>query len=158
VIRTDWVLIDERGAPARIPRDFADRVAQVPEGFDPLRVDRGEPPASALARDLTVHARELDPLGHVNNGVYLDYLEEAVAAAGGGATLAALPRRYALEYVGPATSGDALRARAWPTPDGWSHRLERAADGAVLLRGTLATGDGWRAAGGGPGDRSAGPD
>lgn len=140
LVRTDWVLTDARGAPTRIPGDFAERFSQAPDGFGPLRVDRSDPPAAASSLRLSVRARDEDPVGHVNNGVYLDYLDEAVAAAGGGATVAAFPRRYALEYVGSATAGDDLRALAWPTDYGWTHRLERAADGAVLLRGTLRTG------------------
>jgi len=134
---TDWVLTDERGAPTRIPNDFADWFAGKPEAFDPLRVDRGDPPAGASALALSVRARDLDPMGHVNNTVYLDYLDEAVVAAGGGDAVAATPRRYALEYVGSATAGDDLLALAWRTADGWTHRLQRASDGAVLLRATL---------------------
>jgi acyl-CoA thioesterase FadM len=135
---TDWVLTGPGGAPTRIPDDFADWLAGAPERFDPLRVGRAEPPAGTSAIEVRVRARDLDPMAHVNNTVYLDYLEEAIAAAGGGATLAALPRRYAMEYVGAATAGDDLVALAWPTDAGWAHRLLRASDGAVLLRGTLA--------------------
>jgi acyl-CoA thioesterase FadM len=136
---TDWVLTDARGAPTRIPNDFATWSPETQTAFEPLRVDRGEPPGSASELRMSVRGRDVDPMGHVNNSVYLDYLDEAVAAAGGGDTVAALPRRYALEYVGSAAAGDELRALAWPTPDGWTHRLERASDGAVLLRGTLGT-------------------
>ena len=136
---TDWVLTDASGAPTRIPDDFADWLVGSPERFDPLRVDRGEPPAGAVVLGLSVRGRDLDPMGHVNNAVYLDYLDEAVAAAGGGNAVAALPRRYALEHVGSATAGDDLVALAWQTDEGWTHRLQRASDGAVLLRGTLAT-------------------
>ena len=139
LVRTDWVLTDARGAPTRIPEDFQARLPETPVGFEPVRVDRADPPASASCVRLTVRTRDLDPVGHVNNGVYLDYLDEAVAAAGGGAAVAAVPRRYTLEYVGSATAGDELRALAWPTPGGWTHRLELASDGATLLRGALAT-------------------
>lgn len=134
---TDWVLTEASGAPMRIPGDFSAWLTGEPERFEPLRVDRAEPPAGTRALDLPVRARDLDPVGHVNNAVYLDYLEEAVTAAGDAAATAALPRRYALEYVGAANAGDGLRASAWPTDDGWTHRLQRASDGAVLLRGTL---------------------
>ena len=139
---TDWVLTDARGAPTRIPSDFADWLAEAPERFDPLRVDRGEPPPGAVPLDLSVRPRDLDPMGHVNNSVYVDYLDEAVVAAGGADDVAALPRRYALEYVGSATAGDDLVALAWRTGDGWTHRLQRASDGAALLRGTLGTSTG----------------
>jgi acyl-CoA thioesterase FadM len=139
---TDWVLTGAGGTPTRIPDDFTDWIAGEPERFEPIRVDRAEPPAGACAIELRVRACDLDPMAHVNNTVYLDYLDEAVVAAGGAEAVAALPRRYALEYVGSATAGDDLLAIAWRIDGGWVHRLQRASDGAVLLRGELRAGVG----------------
>ena len=138
-VMTDWVLTDARGAPTRIPDDFTAWLLAGPATFEPLRVDRADPPASASTVRLSVRARDLDPMGHVNNTVYADYFDEAVVAAGGTDAIVAFPRRYALEYVGSATYGDALLAIAWPADGGWNHRLVRAEDGATLLRGTLGT-------------------
>ncbi len=74
---------------------------------------------------LTVRVRfhELDPLGHVNNAVFLTYLEEAAiehaAAAGwpssrlrehGGVFIA---RRHEIEFLQPAVEGDLLQVRTW---------------------------------------------
>jgi acyl-CoA thioester hydrolase len=74
---------------------------------------------------LTVRVRfhELDPLGHVNNAVFLTYLEEAAiehaAAAGwpssrlrehGGVFIA---RRHEIDFLQPAIEGDLLQVRTW---------------------------------------------
>ena len=49
---------------------------------------------------------DMDAMGHVNNAVYLDWIEEAVEAAGDPDAAAALPRRIAIEY---AAASEALR-------------------------------------------------
>jgi len=140
-VLTDWVLTDQRGVPTRIPDDFTavfgDELA-----FDPVRVPRADPPGDACATAFTVRGRDLDPVGHTNNGVYLDHLEESVVAlSGGDAAIAAVPRHYEMEYVAPATLGDGLIGLAWRDGDRCLHRLDRAADGATLLRGVLTPGD-----------------
>ncbi len=139
VVRTDWALVDTDGRPARIVEGIVALYPGAPT-FDPIRVERGDPPAGAVPVAMRVRPRDLDPLGHVNNGVYVDLLEESIEAAGG-APRAALPRRASLEYVDAATHGEALVARAWRTADGWVHRLERERDGATLVRGSLVEGD-----------------
>ena len=48
-------------------------------------------PPDAAERTFDVRRRDLDPLDHVNNSVYLDYFEEALEAAGQATLLAALP-------------------------------------------------------------------
>ncbi len=66
---------------------------------------------------------EMDALGHVNNAVYLHYLEQAAyehsAAAGfsdertrelGGMWIV---RRHEIEYLRPATAGDVLQVVTW---------------------------------------------
>ncbi len=138
LVLTDWVLIEVDGGPMRITEESLARFPGLPS-FEPLRVDRADPPADASALALSIRLRDLDPVDHVNNGVYLDLLDESVAAAGG-SLAGTYPRRTVLEYVGAATRGDDLVARAWRTPGGWAHRLERVADGATLLRGATAPG------------------
>ena len=72
-----------------------------------------------------VRFHECDPLGHVNNAVYLNYLEQVAidhAAAVGwpaerlrrevGAVFVA--RRHEIDYLRPAFEGDTLRVRTWP--------------------------------------------
>ncbi len=139
-VLTDWVLTDQHGAPTRIPGDFTGIFGDEPT-LHPIRVPRVEPPGDACVTLLAVRGRDLDPIGHTNNGVYLDHLDESVAALPGGkAALAAVPRCYEMEYLAPAGSGDGLAALAWRDGDAWLHRLDRAADGVPLLRGILRTG------------------
>lgn len=70
-----------------------------------------------------VRQYEMDALGHVNNAVYLHYLEQAAyehsAAAGfsdertralGGMWIV---RRHEIEYLRPATAGDVLHVVTW---------------------------------------------
>ncbi len=140
-VATDWVMTSvEAGGPTRIADEIIARFAGAGP-FEPVRVDRGEPPADAAAIVAIVGLRDLDPVGHMNNSVYLDLLDESVAAAGRDLR-GTFPRRAALEYVDAARAGETLTARAWRTADGWGHRLERAADGATLVRGMTAGGAG----------------
>ena len=73
---------------------------------------------------LTVRVRfhELDPLGHVNNAVFLTYLEEAAiehsAAAGWPASRLRehgvfIARRHEIDFLQPAVEGDVLQVRTW---------------------------------------------
>ena len=78
-------------------------------------------------------------MGHVNNAVYLDWIEEAVLEAGDPAAATAIPRRVAIEYAASAEPGDRLEAVAWPADDGWWVRLTRPADGANVLRARLVS-------------------
>ena len=81
-------------------------------------------------------------MGHVNNAAYLDYLEEALPAAGepGRRMLVAVPRRVRLEYAAAAAPGAALVGAAWPDraagDDGWAWRLTDD-DGRDLARGQV---------------------
>jgi acyl-CoA thioester hydrolase len=70
-----------------------------------------------------VRHHQLDPLGHVNNAAYLNFLEQAAidhaAAAGydvarlrqiGGLFIAS---RHEVDYLAPAAAGDRLEIRTW---------------------------------------------
>lgn len=83
-------------------------------------------PKTAFVCWFRVRFGECDPLGHVNNAVYLTYLEQAAidhAALGGwpetrlrdeiGAVFVA--RRHEIEYLRPATAGMVLEVRTWPS-------------------------------------------
>jgi acyl-CoA thioesterase FadM len=81
-------------------------------------------------------------MDHVNNAVYLDWLEEAILAENGGdrTDLAAVPRRYRLEYAAAADPGAVLEDAAWGEGDGrWSYRLAGIA-GSDVFRATLEIG------------------
>ena len=62
-------------------------------------------------------------MGHVNNAVYADWVEEAVARAGDTDAVTALPRLMRLEYAAAADLGARLTSESWPAEAGWSVRL-----------------------------------
>jgi len=115
VASTDWVIVDEGGRIIRIPGDFGHAFPNVELAADIIRVALPpEPPDGATRLAIRVRPQNLDPMGHVNNAVYLDWLEEAVIEAGAPAAATAIPRRVAIEYAASAEPGDALEATAWP--------------------------------------------
>ena len=127
-VHTDWVMIDGRGALTRIPPIFAEEF-RVPEGSGQIgRVALGPNPGDATVRRFAPRPHELDPMDHVNNAVYLDWLEEAVAAAAGGAddALTAIPRRYRLEFAAAADLGSVMEDCAWREGGGWAYRISTA--------------------------------
>jgi acyl-ACP thioesterase len=75
-------------------------------------------------------------MGHVNNAVYLDWLEEGLVEAGAPATATAVPRRASIEYAASAEPGDTLATDVWrdDAGDAWWARIFRPADGATVLR------------------------
>lgn len=140
----DWVLLDARGAPTRIPPEFDAAFGAPPATFALARVGLGDPPDEATTATFTVRPQELDPMDHANNAVYADWLEEQVIEAGGDAGVAttrALPRLARLEYARSAERAATVQATTWPDPGGagWSCRVD-AADGTVLLRARLERG------------------
>jgi acyl-CoA thioesterase FadM len=135
----DWVLLDARGAPTRIPAEFEPVFGSTSGAFGLARVALGEPPAGARRVQVSVRPHELDPMAHVNNAVYADWLEEAVAAAGDSPATRAIPRRMRLEYAAPADAAARLTADVWSEAGGWSYRLRDRA-GQELLRGRLEAG------------------
>ena len=138
VVAIDWAMTDGRAA-IRIPVEFERAPVDGPGPFTPVRVDLPASPPTAPTLRFSLRLRDLDPMNHANNGVYLDWLDEAVAASGeeGAAAAARLPRTYRMEYLRPAEPGAALVSTAWRDASGWAYRL---ADdqGAELLRATLA--------------------
>ena len=129
-VHIDWVLVDARGAPARIPPEFAAFGAPAAT-FRLGRVDLEEAPPDAKRLALAVRPQELDPMDHVNNAVYADWLEEAVLASGGADAVRAPQRLVRLEYARAAEPAAALVASAWQADDGWSCSVTDA-DGELL--------------------------
>lgn len=137
VVQTDWVITDERGAPTRVPADFLALMGEGLPTFEPGRVALPPTPDDATALQFEVRDSDLDPLAHVNNAAYLDYVETgARRAPDGSRILRRLPRRYRLEYVGPAPADASVTARVWPIAGGLGFRLTDA-DGRELLRATV---------------------
>ena len=146
VVRIDWVLLDARGAPARIPPEF-ERIfavtAPLPGTLQLARVPLGEVSDRAVPLSIDVRRQELDPLDHVNNAVYADWVDEVVSVVGGqdgSRAVDALPRRVRLEYALPAGPGERLEALTWAADNGWSCRVTRPTDGAELLRARVEPG------------------
>ena len=142
---TDWVIVDARGLPTRIPAEFPAVYGELPGPFEPGRVALPPTPAGAAVHRGRVRPQDVDPLGHVNNAAYLDYLEEALLDAGRGRG-----RRGRAPSRGPCASSTCSRrcpatvvtGSTWrdepATGDGarWAWRLTDD-DGADLARGAL---------------------
>ena len=79
--------------------------------------------ARRFAAYFKVRHYEMDALGHVNNAVYLHYMEQAAIehAAALGYTMERLrelgglfiSRRHEIDYLRPATAGDVLQVVTW---------------------------------------------
>jgi acyl-CoA thioester hydrolase len=96
---------------------------------------------------ITVAAADIDGLGHVNNVVYLRWMQDAATAHWESAAPAALRARVAwvvtrheIEYKAPAFEGERLVARTWvgeASGATWERFIEvrRASDDRLLARG-----------------------
>lgn len=125
---TNWVFLDSAsGRPAVIPTELA--AAYIPEGQpealpSPERFPKAPlPPPGAFSTRRKVRWRDIDRLKHVNNAIYLEYVEEcgfqAVAARGWSvqrmidAGFAILVRKNQLHYRQPALLDDELEITTW---------------------------------------------
>ena len=96
----DWVLLGPSGTPTRVPPEILGAFPVELPSFEPTRV--AVPSADdAVRHTLSVRPRDLDPMAHVNNAIYLDYLEEGVELAGGSDLLNARPG-WCVARTGPA--------------------------------------------------------
>jgi len=144
---TDWVMTDHRGQPGRVPPEFPAVFRVAPGSFEPGRVPLPPTPPDAAVCRTIVRPQDLDPMGHVNNAAYVDYLEEALLAPGGPgvAVIGQVPRRLRLEYVAAAAPGARLSGTTWVVgamdPAPWAWRLADDA-GRELVRGVLGGGQG----------------
>jgi acyl-CoA thioesterase FadM len=131
----DWVMTNEHGVPCRVPEEMLTFVRDSGSTFELFKVALPEAPADAIEVPLRVRRRDLDPLDHVNNSVYLDYFEEALQVAGR-AELLRSPRRYEIDYVAAAERDDLLVGVTWPFESGWAYRLSRES-GTEMFRATV---------------------
>jgi acyl-ACP thioesterase len=131
-VTTDWVLLDARNRVVRIPADFGVAFTNPEVRSEILRVEAPSGTPSAVRR-LRVRPSDLDPLDHVNNAVYVDWLEEALEDAGWGEAITAQPRTYRLEYLAPAARGDEVDVALHGAENAWSAAIRRA-DGTELIR------------------------
>jgi acyl-ACP thioesterase len=139
-VRIDWLLLDRRGSPTRIPSEFDPIFGMHQEPVELARVELSSAPDDARTTSVTVRPQELDPMDHVNNAVYADWVEERVLAGGGATDVRAIPRRLGLEYARAAAAGATVSATAWREPAGpWACRIAEP-DGGDVLRARLSSG------------------
>ncbi len=109
-----WAYVDrERGLPARIPDDLIERFGVSGHAM-PLRPTNPAMTAQAGAgSEITLVARsyEADTQQHINNTIYMDWLDEALTRAltetDSATDMSAIaPRYYHIQYFHPARPGD----------------------------------------------------
>jgi acyl-CoA thioester hydrolase len=151
---TDWVYLDtETQRPVTIPPEMI--AAFWPEGMsgegprrDPFPTGAPPPPGVfTMRREVEWH--DLDGAGHVNNAMYMAYLEECgvrVAAAHGWpmarmfeAGFGVVARHYRIEYQQPARFGDELALATWisdvkRSSAVRSYTITRVSDDALVAR------------------------
>jgi len=119
----------------------------------PLTTDAGDPIALDNDRSffyhITVEPEHCDTQGHVNNAVYVQWMDKAAYAHSRdvgydwdryqqlGATF--VVRRHEIEYLSPAFSGDTIVVATWPCVmkrfnATRRHQIIRPADGLTLAR------------------------
>jgi acyl-CoA thioesterase FadM len=142
IARTDWVLIDDRGRPTRLPVDFLELFGEPPAAGEISKVGLDPAPGDAYRMTVAARGHELDPNGHVNNAVHLDWIDEAVRHAALACGPAADPgtsvaRRYLVEYLAAIALDEGAELAAWRAGDGWCISVQRPDDGRDLARARL---------------------
>ncbi len=125
---TDWVFVDgSSGRPVSPSQKLKE--AFFPEGLpEPSHVQEEFPalppaPAAAFQTPRQASWQHLDPMGHVNNAVYLAYMEDAAIAAMAASGWPAerlraegcwpAARQQQIEYRQPAVLGEKLQVITW---------------------------------------------
>ena len=143
-VTTDWVLLDARNRIIRIPDDFGVAFMN-PEVKSEITRVAAETGAAVARHTLAVRPSDLDPLDHVNNAVYVDWLTEALQAAGWTPRDGVRPdesagrsgaRTLRLEYLASAGPGDEVAIELFGEPAAWRARISRV-DGTELVRALL---------------------
>jgi len=135
-VHIDWVLLDARGAPTRIPAEFEAVFGAPAATFGLARVDLGHASGEVTTTTFSVRPQELDPLGHVNNAVYADWLDEAVLGIDGAEAVRRVPRLVRLEYARAAEPMAPIVAETWRDGEAWACRIAQP-DRIELLRARL---------------------
>jgi acyl-ACP thioesterase len=120
---TDWVLLNARGMPVRPPDEIVEVFPTDTTDYTPLRLDLPAPAGDATHFDFRARRSELDPLGHVNNAVYVDYVDEHLAAIDRRGWLRRRPRRYLVEFLASAEPDMELVGEGWDAEDAWCYRI-----------------------------------
>lgn len=133
----DWILTAEGTTPIRIPEQMASAFPGMERAVAPAPLAQRRMPPDATYTHLWVRVSDADAMGHANNAVYLDLLDDAVARAGGAAAIAAYPRAYCLEFHAAAAAGAEVRETAWAEGGLWHYRLETPG-GQLIAHGALS--------------------
>jgi acyl-CoA thioester hydrolase len=152
--QTDWVFLDrDRGRPAPIPMKM--KAAFFPEGLPTTTPAASrfpsppQPPPDAFQQWRRVEWQDLDQAQHVNNAVYLAYIDDCevqAAAARGwsperlqmeGFTI--VPTQHQIEYRQAAILNDELALTTWISSANYATALRhfvisRAADASPVVR------------------------
>jgi acyl-CoA thioester hydrolase len=151
---TDWVYIDDvTGRPVSVPSEMV--AAFVPEGISGPPQPRDPfpsvppPPSGVFKTRRRVIWQDLDTAWHVNNTVYLSYVEDCgmqVLKAFGWPVqrmtregFAIVVRRHHIQYLQPAVLDDELEVATWAygmkrATATRHYTIARVSDGAVIAR------------------------
>lgn len=150
---TDWVYVDAAASrPATVPPEMAAAFGVAPEqAAAPRSKFPAAPPAppGVFRMRRTVQWRDLDTLGHVNNAVYMDYVNDCgmqiipafgwslarMREAGFGIVI----KRHQIEYKQPALLDDELEISTWLSAVRRAsavrhYQIRRLRDGALLVQ------------------------
>jgi acyl-CoA thioester hydrolase len=125
---TDWVFLDiDELRPVTVPEELI--LAFYPEGVPETGPRRDPfpkappPPPGIFKMQQRVHWRHIDPAQHVNNAMYMAYIEDSgvqVAASHGWPMMrmmeegfGIIARRYRIQYKQPALLDDELEVATW---------------------------------------------
>jgi acyl-CoA thioesterase FadM len=120
---TDWVLLNANGRPVRPPQEILDVFGDDFGEFSPLRMDSRTPPDAATPREFRPRRSELDPMAHVNNAAYLDYMDEQFLGLERIRHGLPVPRRYRAEFLWSAEAGAKVIGRGWDADGAWNYLL-----------------------------------
>jgi len=115
-VDTDWVLLSAEGRPARVPDEIA-RYFSTAAAFTRDRISLPEPRGDVTTLSTRVRPLDVDPMQHMNNAAYLDFVDDGLARMPA-ARRPEAPDCYRIGYVRPALPESAIKVRCWPTASG----------------------------------------
>lgn len=134
---TDWVLLNAQGRPVRPPQEILDVFRSDFGEFTPMRMEAPTAPESASPREFRPRRSELDPMAHVNNAAYIDYMDEQFLGLERIRHGLPTPRRYRAEFLASAEAGAKVVGRGWDEGSAWDYQLW--GDERELFRARLET-------------------
>jgi len=120
---TDWVLLNASGRPVRPPQEILEVFGSDLGDFTPMRMETPTAPNSASPREFRPRRSELDPMAHVNNAAYLDYMDEQFLGLERIRHGLPAPRRYRAEFIASAEAGAKVVGRGWEEDAAWLYQL-----------------------------------